>query len=122
MAHECPIDVLEEGVHFDFLSTSLGTQPPGRIPYQQLADDVLHRNRDSKIKPGQEYRPLDSGDLQQVSALHQHHRSRNSRHAATASSGVQPCLSITGAQTAGMRLLQAVTSVELDRPSGSCCS
>ena len=86
MAHECPVDVLEEGVHFDFLSTSLGTQPPGRIPYQQLADDVLHRNRDSEIKPGQEYRPLHSGTCNKC----------------------QPCISIIGPEIAGMQLLQAV--------------
>ena len=90
VAHECPVDVLEEGVHFDFLCTSLGTQPPGGIPYQQLADDVLHTNQPSKGKPGQAYRPLHPGDLQ------------------------KPYLSSTGAQTAGMRLLQAVSSVELD--------
>ena len=99
MPHECPIDVLEKGVHFDFLCTSLGTQPPGGIPYQQLADDVLHRQRDSKENPGQQHRSLHPGDLPKVFSP------------ASAS-----------AHTAGMRLLQAVTSVVLAEASGGFCS
>ena len=81
MAHECPIDVLEEGVHFDFLCTSLGTQPPGRIPHQQLAYNVLHRKGDSEGIAGPGIQAMLSRGL---------------------AKSVQPCLSSTDTQTAGI--------------------